>query len=100
MRIDHSFPSTEPRTKRAVEARERRARPMAALSIRGSVLAVASRASAAESVSVFPMQPRRVQIPSRKSEMLCPVKDMSSKTADVPSPSGHCVLIPIQIDAG
>ena len=43
---------------------------------------------------------QRVQIPSRKSEMLCLVRDMSSKTADVPSPSGHWVLIPTQIDAG
>jgi hypothetical protein len=43
---------------RAVDASERWARPMAALSIRGSVLAVAPRASAAESASVFSEQPR------------------------------------------
>jgi hypothetical protein len=43
---------------------------------------------------------QRVQFPSRKSEMLCLVRDMSSKTADVPSPSGDWALIPTQIDAG
>ena len=37
---------------------------------------------------------QRVQIPSRKSEMLCLVGDMSSKTADVPSPTGDWALIP------
>jgi hypothetical protein len=57
MKIDHSFPSTEPRTKIAVHARERRVRPMTALSIRGSVLAVAPRASDEESASVFSEQP-------------------------------------------
>ena len=41
-----------------------------------------------------------VHIPSRKSEMLRPVRDISSNTADVPSPSGDCALIPTQIDAG
>ena len=42
----------------------------------------------------------RVQFPSRKSEMLCLVRDMSSKNADVPSPRGDWALIPTQIDAG
>ncbi len=32
--------------------------------------------------------------------MLCFARATSSKTADVPSPSGLCVLIPTQIAAG
>jgi hypothetical protein len=38
--------------------------------------------------------------PSRKSETLRFVSERPSKTADVPSPRGDCVLTPTQTDAG
>src|SRR5664279_4876438 len=54
MKIARALPSTEPRTKRAANARGR-LWPMAALFIRGSVL---GSASVAESASAFSGQPR------------------------------------------